>query len=125
MKKLLIFTSVLETILGIFLIIDPSLVFKLLLGIESTSIIEKISRLTGIVYLCFGAASYPVILAQGEFIKEPSVRAMFLYNLLAAVYLGYLKFAEKFTGEFLLPAVVLHFLITIYFLYLIIKQSKS
>lgn len=125
MKKLLVLTSVLETLLGIFLIIDPTPVIRLLLGTESTSIVQTISRLTGIVYICFGAACYPVELTQGKFIKVPSVRAMLLYNLLAAVYLGYLKFAEKLTGELLLPAVILHFLITICFLYLIKKQSKN
>ena len=124
MKKLMIITSVIEAILGILLIFDPELVLKKLLGIEASSAIETIGRLTGIVYLCFGIACFPISDKAGKYIKDPAVRAMALYNLFAALYLGYLKFAAGYDCELLFPAVILHAAISVIFLYLLLDQAK-
>lgn len=125
MKKLLKFTSVLETLLGVFLIIDPSLVLKILFNMESTASIIALSRLTGIIYFCFGIACFPKNEISGNYNKSPVVRAMFLYNILAAIYLGYLKFVSGYDGVLLLPAVILHTLITFYFVYIIFISKKD
>lgn len=125
MRKLLIFTSILETLLGASLILFPSLVLKKLFDMEMTAAISAVSRLTGIVYICFGIACYPAKEFSGDLIKSPEVRAMFLYNILAAVYLGYIKFDSVFDGELLLPAVILHILITVCFVYIIFIRKKN
>ena len=125
MRKLLIFTSILEALLGVCLIIFPSLVLKILFDMEMTAAISAVSRLTGIVYVCFGIACFPAKEIPGEFIDSPVVRAMFLYNVLAALYLGYLKFDSVFNGVLLLPAVILHTLITFYFVYFIFIRKKK
>ncbi len=125
MKKLLIFTSVLEALLGLFLIIDPALVLKVLLNMDSTADIIALSRLTGIVYACFGAACYPAGDIPGIIAGKSVVRAMFIYNILAAIYLGYLKFVSGYDGVLLFPAVILHFLITIIFVYLIFIKKRE
>ncbi len=125
MKKLMSFTSILEAILGIFLIFDPEFVSKMLLGIEASPGIETIGRLAGIVYLCFGAVCFPVSEKPVKYLKDPAVRAMTMYNFLAAVYLGYLKFAAGYVCELLFPAVILHTVVFIYFLYLIFNQGEA
>ena len=125
MRKLLTFTSILEALLGVFLIIFPSLVLKILFDMEMTAAISAVSRLTGIVYLCFGIACFPSKEFSGELIRITEVRAMFLYNILAAVYLGYLKFDSVFDGVLLLPAVILHTLITFCFVYIIFIRKKN
>lgn len=125
MKKLLIFTSILETALGILLVLVPVQILKILLGIESDTSVEVLSRLTGLVYICFGIACYPGSLIPQNFIRIPAVRSMLVYNFFAAVYLGYLKFVAGYTGQLLFPAVILHALITIIFIYLIATESKS
>lgn len=125
MKKLMSFTSILEAILGVLLIFDPDVVLKMLLGIEASSGIETIGRLAGIVYLCFGAACFPQSEESGKYLKDPAVRAMIMYNFLAAVYLGYLKFAAGYVSELLFPAVILHTVIFICFIYLLLNEGKT
>ncbi len=125
MKKLLTFTSILEALLGVSLIIFPSLVLKILFDMEMTAAISAVSRLTGIVYICFGIACFPAKEISGDIMKCPEVRAMFLYNILAAVYLGYLKYDSVFDGALLLPAVILHILITFCFVYIIFIRKKN
>jgi hypothetical protein len=125
LKKLLKFTSVLETLLGVFLIIDPSLVLKSLFNMDSTASIIALSRLTGIVYFCFGIVCFPPNEISGNYNKSPVVRAMFLYNILAAIYLGYLKFVSGYDGRLLFPAVILHVLITLCFVYMIFVSKKD
>jgi len=125
LKKLLKFTSVLETLLGVFLIIDPSLVLKILFNMGSTASIIALSRLTGIIYFCFGIACFPKNDISGNYNKSPVVRAMFLYNILAAIYLGYLKFVSGYDGKLLFPAVILHVLITLCFVYIIFISKKD
>ena len=42
-----------------------------------------------------------------------AVRGLFTYNLLAAVYLGYLRGSGSFAGDLLWPAAVLHGLLAV------------
>lgn len=125
MKKLLIITSILEALLGVSLIIFPSLVLKKLFDMEMTAAVSAFSRLTGIVYICFGIACFPAKEISGDIMKSPEVRAMFLYNILAAVYLSYLMFDPVFAGVFLLPAVILHILISFWFVYIIFIRKNN
>lgn len=125
MRKLLIFTSLLETALGFFLLILPSEVIYLVLGTETTKSMEAFCRLSGATFVCLGIACFPSK-GETEFPNSaPSVRAMFAYNLFAGIYLGYLKFAAGYDGILLLPACLLHIAITIYFVFLMFMKSKN
>jgi len=127
MKKLLLSTSLIELSLGIFLILMPATVLSLLFGWEESGHIILLSRFTGIVFVCFGLACYPSNNPADENKISMTFIAMFLYNFLAAVFLGYMKFGENFDGVLLLPAVILHSFITIYFVYIFknIKKLKQ
>ena len=124
MKKLLIITSIVELLLGIFLILLPVNVIVLLFGVDPGRDLIMVSRLTGIAYLCFGISCFPSKATEGNLYGSNAYRSMFLYNFLAAVYLGYAKFALGYDGIILLPAVILHSIITLYFLYLSIKKNN-
>jgi hypothetical protein len=44
-----------------------------------------------------------------------AVRGLFVYNVLASCYLGYLKVTGEFSSLFLLPACIVHGLLTLSF----------
>lgn len=124
MKKLLLTTSLIELSLGIFLILMPATVLSLLFGWEESGHIILLARLAGIVYVCFGIACYPSNNPADENKISMTFIAMFLYNFLAAIFLGYIRFGENFEGVLLLPAVIFHSLITIYFVF-VFKNIKK
>ncbi len=124
MKKLLVFTSLIELALGITLFFIPSTVLILLFGSEESHITIMLGRFTGIVFICFGLACFPLKQFAGDLRQTPAFRAMFIYNAMAAIYLGYLKFIDNFNGVILLPAVILHALITFYFVYVSMKKEE-
>lgn len=123
MRKLLIFTSLIEAGLGICLIILPSEVINLVLGTETTKSMAAFCRLSGATFVCLGIACFPSKGETGFPNSAPSVRAMFAYNLFAGIYLGYLKFASGYDGILLLPACILHIAITIYFIFLMFVKK--
>lgn len=125
MRKLLRFTSLVEITLGIGLLTLPSLVINLILGTDTDKSMDAICRLSGAAFISFGIASFPSKSETEIPNSAPSVRAMFVYNLFAGIYLGYLKFGEGFDGTLLLPASVLHIIITIYFVYMMFVKSKN
>ncbi len=125
MKKLLLFTSLIELSLGIALIFSPSAVLQLLFGTEDTGSIIVLARFTGIVFLCFSIACFPTGKSNDANVFSTTFKAMFLYNFLAAVYLANMRFIENFDGVLLLPAVIFHSLITVYFMYVFLKVKRS
>ena len=54
-----------------------------------------------------------------------AVKAMFIYNLSVAAYFFYIFAVNIFKGELLLPAAVLHSLITAYFIFLFLRKDKG
>jgi hypothetical protein len=124
MRKLLFFTSLLEFTLGIVLLIFPSVVFNLIFGINNTESITVLGRFTGIVFICFGLACFPS--KSIEIVSSlPTFKAMFTYNLLATIYFTYIKIVTGFNGILLVPAVILHGLITAYFIFLMWKKGNK
>jgi hypothetical protein len=93
------------------LILSPSLFGWLILGAELSEAGQALGRLTGIVLLAFGLACWPAPAAANQ--ATSAVRALLIYNLLAAIYLLYLGVAGKLVGMLLWPAVVLHVILTI------------
>jgi hypothetical protein len=93
------------------LILAPSLFGWLVLGAELSEAGQALGRLAGIVLLAFGLACWPAPAAANQ--ATSAVRALLIYNLLAAIYLLYLGVAGKLVGMLLWPAVVLHAILTI------------
>lgn len=54
-----------------------------------------------------------------------AVKAMFIYNLSVAVYFFYISSVNIYNGELLLPAAVLHSLITAYFIFLFFRKNAD
>ena len=107
-RRLMTLSAAMQAATGLSLITFPGVVGRLLLGAGLFSEISiAVARLTGIALLCLGLACWP----SGDDATQPTVRALFSYNLLAALYLGYLRIGGGFVSYLLLPAVVAHALL--------------
>jgi hypothetical protein len=90
---------------GLFLIIAPSLFGWLIFGAELSEAGQALGRLGGIAMVGFGLAA-----GSAPTVSQPAsvVRALAIYSILAAIYLGYVGLAGKLVGLLLWPAVALH-----------------
>ena len=108
-KKLLIATALVETPLGVMLMLSPPLVVRLLLGVALTAPAGLIvSRIAGTALLALGVACW---LARDEgpsLARRGLIAAMLLYNCLAAAVLVHAGAVVGLVGVLLWPAVVLH-----------------
>ena len=102
MKKALIFAAVGEAATGLALLVVPSLVGQLLLGVDLTGIAVPVARVAGIALIGLGVACWP----------GPPLAGMLIYTALVALYLAYLGTAGGSTGVLLWPAVALHAILT-------------
>ena len=98
MKDGLIFAAVAEAATGLALLIVPSLVGQLLLGVEFTGVAIPVARVAGIALIGLGVACWP----------GPPLVGMLIYSAAVTLYLAYVGIAGGLTGVFLWPAVVLH-----------------
>ena len=90
---------------SLILLLSPALFGRLILGAELSEPGEALGRLTGIALLSFALACWP------KPATKPNL-AMLVYNLLAALYLGYLGIDGTSVGMLLWPAVALHLVLT-------------
>src|SRR5271166_1976331 len=97
-------SAAIELATGVALIAVPDLVALVLLGTGLPDAGIAVARLTGIALLCLGLACWP----GADDASEPAIRALLAYNLLAALYLGYLRVGEGFVSYLLWPACALH-----------------
>jgi len=105
-RKILAFAAVVEVGTGLFLMIDPAIVVKLLIGAEVSGLGTLLGRCFGIALLALGLACWP-----GRRPAESGLQtfwAMLLYNILIALYLAYLGTAGHLAGLLLWPAIALH-----------------
>ena|SRR5271167_3065311 len=97
-------SATIEAATGVALIAVPDLVARVLLGVGLSDSGVAVARIAGFGLLALGLASWPT---AGD--ATPStVRALFAYNLLAALYLGYLRVSGEFVAFLLWPACALH-----------------
>ena len=101
-------SSAIEIATGLALIAVPEIVGRVLLATSFVESATAVARLTGCGLLSLGLACLP-----GDDPTPKATRALFVYNLLAGLYLGYLRFGGGFTGLLLLPASALHVLFAI------------
>ena len=109
-KVLLAVASTLEALTGLGLIIAPTMV-KSLLGTDISGATITIARMTGFGLLLLGIVCWPRV---GPIV--PRLRVMLIYNVLAATYLGYLRFGVESVGRLLLPAIAVHTVLAILFI---------
>jgi hypothetical protein len=98
MKVGLVFAAVAEAATGLSLLIVPSLVGQLLLGVDFTGTTIPVARVAGIALIGLGIACWP----------GPPLAGMLIYTAAVAAYLAYLGIAGGFTGILLWPAVIVH-----------------
>ncbi len=97
-------SAVIEAATGIALIAVPELVARVLLGSGLSDSGVAVGRLTGCALLSLALACWPT----ADTTTPSAVRALFAYNLLAALYLGYLRVSGEFVAFLLWPACALH-----------------
>lgn len=99
-------SAAIEAVTGIALIAAPELVARLLLGAELAASGVAVARLAGCGLLALGLTCWP-----GGDANPAGARALVVYNLLAGLYLGYLRGSGAFTAFLLWPACVLHLML--------------
>jgi len=106
LRKILVFTAIVEVPTGLALIADPALVVGLLIGAPLSGAGVAAGRCFGIGLLALGYACLPgrQLLDRGS----RTALAMLVYNALIALYLGYLGIVGHADGVLLWPVVVLH-----------------
>ena len=113
-KTLLTISCSIELATGIAVIASPTLVASILFSAELTPGGVAIARVGGCALLSLAFACWPrTDCLPHESDHEQSLRALFLYNLLAATYLAYLEISGDFASPFLIPAAALHGLMTL------------
>ena len=110
-RLLLMVSGAIEAATGAVLVLAPEVVARLLLGAGLSDAGIAVARVAGFGLLSLGIACWP----SGDIVNAPAARALFVYNLLAGLYLGYLRDGGRFAGYLLLPACVLHLLLALLF----------
>ncbi len=104
--KLIAFAAATEAVVGVVLVIDPSLVGRLLLGADLSSVAQAVGRIAGFALLALGLACWPGPKPASR--RSPAARGLLAYNVLAAIFFLYLGIGREFVGVLLWPAVALH-----------------
>jgi hypothetical protein len=102
-RHLLAVVAILEVCTGLALLVTPSLVGQLLLGVAFEGATIAVAWITGVALVGLGIACWP----------GPPAVGMIVYSSGVGVCLGYLGIAEGVTGPLLWPVVVLHLAIAV------------
>jgi len=102
MKQSLVLAAIGEAATGAALLVAPSLVGRLLLGVELIGAAVPVARVAGIALIALGVACWP----------GPPRVGMLTYSAAVTLYLAYLGLAGGLGGVLLWPAVVLHAIMT-------------
>jgi hypothetical protein len=97
-------SAAIEVATGVALVTVPDLVARVLLGTELSASGIAVARLAGCGLLALGLSWWP----GTQEATKGTMRGSIVYNLLAGLYLGYLRVGGGFTGILLWPASVLH-----------------
>ncbi len=120
-RTLVIGSAAIEAATGVALIGVPDLVARLLLGTELSNSGIAVARVAGFGLLTLAIACWPA----SEDSSPQATRALFVYNLLAGSYLGFLRVGGGFAGYLLWPACVLHLLLALLFLRPIFQRPST
>jgi len=94
---------------GVALIIGPDLLAHVLLGVGLSGGGVAVARIAGCGLLALGLACWP----SRDGASPQAFRALLVYNLLAGLYLGYLRVTGSFTSPVLWLACTLHLVLGI------------
>lgn len=119
-RTLAIVSAAIEAATGVALIVVPDLVGRVLLGAELPGGGVAVARVAGCGLLALGLSCWP----SGADASPQSIRALLVYNLLAGLYLGYLRVSGEFVSPVLWLASVLHLVLAVLFA-LAIVRSRS
>ena len=112
-KALVKVSAMTEMLTGVALMLSPNLVATLLLGVGLSGSGNAVARLTGIALVCLGIAGCP---SRNNATRQ-AIQALFVYNLLAGLYLCYLRVGGGFAGYLLVPASAIHLVIALLLLF--------
>jgi hypothetical protein len=101
-NRVLAFAGAAEVATGLALLVAPSLVGQLLLGVEIAGTATVVARVAGIALVGLGIACWP----------GPPIIGMVVYGAGVTLYLAYLGLAGGMSGILLWPAVLLHAVLT-------------
>src|SRR5271165_5576855 len=110
-RILVMVSAVIEAAAGVTLMAVPNVAAWLLLGTGLTASGIVVARVAGFGFLALGLACWP----GNDDANPQAIRALFVYNLLAALYLGYLGANGGLVGYLLWPACVLHAVMAVLF----------
>ena len=119
-KGVIAFAAIFEALVGIALMIAPVFFVNLLFGEKVFGAGVALARLAGFCYLSLGIACLPL-----PVIRLSALRGMLAYNLLAAFFVGYLWFAHQLVGKLLLPAFVLHAVLSLLLVWVWLRQKSG
>ena len=108
-RTLAMIAAALEVTAGCALIATPTVVVHLLVGASLSSGGIAVGRVGGFGLLSLGLACWP----SGKIVTTQATLALLTYNLLFALYIGYLRVSGGFFGYLLWPACVLHALLAL------------
>ncbi len=111
MRWVLVLAAFGEAATGAALLLTPSLVGQLLLGLELTGITVTVARVAGIALIGLAVACWP----------GPPRIGMLIYSTAITLYLADIGMSSTSIGTLLWPAVVLHAVLTV----LLIRPSSS
>jgi hypothetical protein len=102
-------SAAIEAATGVALIAAPDVVARVLLGVGLSDSGVAVGRVAGFGLLALGVACWP----GGEDPAAHAIWALFIYNLLAGLYLGYLRVGGGFVSLLLWPACAVHVLLAL------------
>jgi len=108
-RMLIALDAAIEAGTGIALIASPRLVLRMLLGAGLSGGGIAVGRVAGLGLLSLGLACWP----RGSEGISQATHALFIYNLLVAVYFGYLGIGGGFFSYLLWPVFALHALLAL------------
>ncbi len=109
MNRLLALTAIIEAATGLALVLMPSMVVWLLLGVPIAGAAPlAVARVGGVALLTIGVACWIASTDVQSRTTRGLVTAMVIYNLGLAAILGVAGFWSQMTGIALWPAVALH-----------------
>jgi len=115
LRKVLVFTAVVELGTGAALIADPAIVVRLLLGSDLAGVGAVAARCFGVALVALALACWPDRPSAGN--SRGAFRGMLAYNALIALYLLELGTVGRMAGMLLWPAAILHALVALVLLW--------
>ena len=115
-RTLLIVTALVETPIGVMLLVSPPLVARLLLGASlDPPAASIVGRIAGAALLSLSAACWLARDDGPSRARRGLVGAMLLYNCAAAAVLAHAGAVVGFAGILLWPAVALHVALAVWY----------